>query len=128
MMNSYLFEAKGIQKWVLDGNRLVDIQTASAMLASAIATDMPDLLERVLAHTKFSPEFTRRAGGAFAFKYREDDKAAFLRFRALWRLTFMQLLPGLEFSEGLAENDDSAYLDVNRSLVRDNSSASLVSF
>ncbi len=101
MRRAYLFEAKGIQPWILAGDRLRDIAAASALLAW-IAGDGDDLLSLVLDQTGFSPTPSRRAGGAFMLHF-DDGDPVFDRFRNLWRLTFMRLAPGLEFSEGLSE-------------------------
>jgi hypothetical protein len=126
MRAAYLFEAKGIQRWLMEGGRLRDIAAASDLLANVAttaagdgsggATDRPDLVGEVLAAAGgFAPRFSRRAGGAFMLHFDESEAADFERFRNLWRLAFMQAAPGLEFIEsfGKGENDliarDAAY-------------------
>ena len=96
---TYLFEAKGIQRWILEGGRLRDIATASDILARSFRSDMKDLLRDVLAAADFQCAFSRRAGGAFMLHYLETEKVKFDQFRALWRMVFMQALAGLEFVE-----------------------------
>jgi len=137
MQSAYLFEAKGIQRWVLEGGRLRDIAAASALLTGAARSSEDDTLAAVLAQTRFSPRFSRRAGGAFMLHFEHDQAPAFERFRMLWRLAFMQRLPGLEFTEGYAEhpNDplaarEAAYIGKARRWWsgRENSMAGLAPF
>jgi hypothetical protein len=98
---AYLFEAKGIQRWIMEGGRLRQISAASAILANACRSEGDDLLAPVLATAEFGPTFSRRAGGAFMLHFDAAEKPAFERFRALWRLVVMQIAPGLEFVESL---------------------------
>lgn len=102
---AYLFEAKGIQRWVMDGGRLRDIASSSALLARVARSDCDDLLGAVLDVTGFSPRWSRRAGGAFMLHYDASDEPLFERFRSLWRLTFMLAMPGLEFTEAIGEGE-----------------------
>nr|WP_294553883.1 hypothetical protein [uncultured Rhodopila sp.] len=103
MYHAYLFEAKGIQRWILEGGRLRDIATASNLLATCFRSDNNDLLAPALAAAGPGDTFSRRAGGAFMLHYREDQQDRLDRFRALWRLIFMQTLPGLEFVESFGQ-------------------------
>jgi hypothetical protein len=134
---AYLFEAKGIQRWVLEGDRLRDVAAASALLdwtARGPDDNSDDLLGQVLELTELSPTgISRRAGGAFVLHFREDELESFDRFWSLWRLAFMRLLPGLEFQEGLGAAPDplaardAAFDPANRiSLGREGGSASLL--
>lgn len=104
MARAYLFEAKGIQRWLLEGGKLRDIASGSALLSWLARGDERDLLASVQAAAGFVATASRRAGGAFVLHFGdgEADSQAFDRFRALWRLTVMRLAPGLEFSEALA--------------------------
>src|SRR5260370_20000319 len=70
---AYLFEAKGIQRWILQGGRLRDITAASNLLARAASSDTNDLLESILGQAQFAPQFSRRAGGAFMLHYDGRD-------------------------------------------------------
>jgi hypothetical protein len=134
--SAYLFEAKGIQRWVLEGGRLRDIAASSNLLARAASSDDSDILQEVLDQTGFTPEFSRRAGGAFMLHYSTaTEDAQFARFRALWRLTFMQIAPGLEYVESFGHGDtpikarENAYdssLQKRHKAGRENSAASLM--
>lgn len=135
---AYLFEAKGIQRWILQGGRLRDIVAASNLLARAATSEKNDFLQPVLARAGFTPVFSRRAGGAFMLHYNASEPnvaAAFERFRALWRLVFMQIAPGLEFVESFGEgitapearkNAYSPRCQIRRTAGRENSAASLL--
>lgn len=129
----YLFEAKGIQRYILAGGRLLDIAGGSELLAQTVNSRKSDLLERVLDAAGFSacePQFSRRAAGAFALHFKDDMWPQFERFRALWRLAFAQHAPALEFSEAFgcgedaAEAKDDAYR--NASQLRENGTAALL--
>ena len=130
---SYLFEAKGIQRWVMEGGRLRDIAAASDILARVSSSDGNDLLQDALTMSGFTDvAWSRRAGGAFVLHFAEAD-AAFERFRALWRLVFMQLAPGLEFVEtfGAGADNNAARIAVyeeptRRAAGRENGFASLL--
>lgn len=104
---AYLFEAKGIQRWVMEGGRLRHIAAASDLLARVVRSDKQDLLQSVLDQATFTPHLSRRAGGAFMLHYTADDQETFQRFRSLWRLVFMQVAPGLEFVESFGHDDAS---------------------
>lgn len=130
---AYLFEAKGIQRWVLEGGRLRDIACASALLARVARSSGEDLLGDVMHVTGFSPTCSRRAGGAFMVHYDANQEDAFTRFRSLWRLAFMRIAPGLEFTEAIGEGrsdleaQEDAHLPTARlSAARENSPASLL--
>lgn len=98
---AYLFEAKGIQKWILEGGRLRHIAAASNILAACCQSTGQDLLATVMHAAAFPATASRRAGGAFMLHFPVADTAAFDRFRALWRLVFCQIAPGLEFVESI---------------------------
>lgn len=130
MVRAYLFEAKGIQRYVLDGDRLIDMTGASELVDFLARRTKDDLLEEVLNASGF-PEprnFSRRAGGAFMLHYAIVQQPEFDRFRRLWRLSVQILAPGMEFSETIrpACADDKAALDdayKNASPMRHNSLA-----
>jgi hypothetical protein len=134
MRRAYLFAAEGIQRWVMEGDKLRDIAAASALLAWTANSDENDLLALVLDQTQFAARPSRRAGGVFMLHFDDDAIDPFDRFRALWRLAFMRLLPGLEFVEALSPgmaNDgaaaDEAYKPENQlSRGRENGPASLL--
>ena len=100
---AYLFEAKGIQSFIMSGGRLLDIAGGSELLASAVRSDGGDLLDEALRATSFEPSFSRRAGGSFMLHCAQDQQADLDRFKALWRVLFALHAPGLEFSEVTAK-------------------------
>ncbi len=102
---AYLFEAKGIQKFIMAGGKLVDMAGGSALIASAVRSDKKDLLAVVLKQAEFELIFSRRAGAAFMIHFGAAEMATFERFRALWRLVFSAYAPGVEFVERLAEGE-----------------------
>jgi CRISPR-associated protein (TIGR03986 family) len=117
MHNAYLFEAKGIQRWIMEGGRLRDITAASNLLARCCRSDCDDLLKPILQRAGLAGQFSRRAGGAFVLHYDDGEEDRFDRFRALWRLVFMQTLPGLEFVEawGRGSTAEAARADAYQS-------------
>ena len=96
---AWLFEAKGIQKFILAGGRLVDMAGGSALIARAVRSDGDDLLSVVMEQTGFKPVFSRRAGAAFMLHYDEAEEEKFQGFRALWCLVFSLYAPGVEYTE-----------------------------
>lgn len=130
LVRAYLFEAKGIQRYVLDGGRLIDMTGASELVDFLARRTNDDLLEEVLNATEFSGQckLSRRAGGAFMLHFDIKNQTEFGRFRRLWRMAVQLLAPGLEFSETLRDacGDDKAALDdayKNASPMRHNSLA-----
>lgn len=115
---AYLFEAKGIQRYVFDSGRLRDLVGASNLVAelastpagedvdegtggSALVGELRDLVGRVCDVTGIAPEFSRRAGGSFCFH--SDDRSSLDGLRALWRLAAQLRCPGLEMSDSEGE-------------------------
>lgn len=95
---AYLFEAKGIQSYILDSGRLIDLTGGSDLIASLCSSDgKTDLLAKVLVAAEVSGlEESRRAGAAFCL---HGDKESLDRVRALWRLTVALSRPGLPFAD-----------------------------
>lgn len=96
----YLFEAKGIQKYILETGRLADLIGASDLIADLVQSGGGDLLDEVLVSFGIRVDdlsFARRAGGSFCVL--SKDKAALLRLRSFWRLVVMHRAPGLQFSD-----------------------------
>lgn len=126
----YLFEAKGIQKYIFASGRLRDVVAASDLVAGLASSDGVDELENVLRAVGIAEHgtFSRRAGGSFAIHL--DDPAAAARLRALWRLTIGLRCPGLEYVDALAEGEtplkalEGAYRQLGS--LRDNGAASLL--
>lgn len=102
---TYLFEAKGIQRYIFDSGPLRDLIGASDLVAGLTVsqeteTSEGDLIEDVLAALRIERDaigFSRRAGGAFCAHAR--DRAVLDRFRALWALAVSLRCPGLETSD-----------------------------
>jgi len=98
---AYLFEAKGIQRYIMASGKLRDLTGASDLAAMLARSDGKyDLLGDVLQ--ALGPEyrdlhFARRASAAFCVLGTSDQLQA---LRTLWRLTVMTALPGLEFTDG----------------------------
>lgn len=104
---AYLFEAKGIQRWIFAAGKLRDIIGASDLLAGLARADGKDAIGHVLealglavgeAAGEGRVAFSRRAGGAFCL---HGERETLARVRAQWRLLVMTSLPGLAFVDGI---------------------------
>lgn len=128
----YLFEAKSIQKYILEAGRLADLIGASDLIAELALSGGGDLLHEVLLaseNTDLETSFARRAGGSFCVL--SDDPAKLGRLRALWRLVIMQMAPGLQFSDidlvsGDSEMEAIRAAYANLTGIRENSAAMLL--
>ncbi len=118
---AYLFEAKGIQKYILASGRLRDVVGASDRVAQIASSDEKDLLATVESAVPPN-EFSRRGGGAFCAHFADRDTAE--KFRALWRLTIANALPGLEYADALEPTLDGAYAALGG--VRENGAATVL--
>lgn len=87
------FEAKSIQKYILDSSKLKDMIGASEQIENLCAEG--GLLDEVLATLALQPEYSRRVGGAFTLFFDNPQDAE--RFYALWSFCVQQQLPGLVF-------------------------------
>ena len=131
MANSwcYLFESKGIQKYILDSGRLKDLIGASDLVASISRSNEGDLISNVLSISPVGKvKFSRRSGGSFCMH--SDNREDLDRFRALWRLAVGLIAPGMPFTDcdpvaadGFNDALDKAYS--SQSGVRENSPAFL---
>ena len=131
MANSwcYLFESKGIQKYILDSGRLKDLIGASDLVASISRSNEGDLISNVLSISPVgNVKFSRRSGGSFCMH--SDNREDLDRFRALWRLAVGLIAPGMPFTDcdpvaadGFNDALDKAYS--SQSGVRENSPAFL---
>lgn len=95
---AYLFECKGIQRYVFGAGRLRQVIGASDMVANVARSDGGDMLAGALEATDTKAELSRRAGAAFCLHAGDGESLA--RFRRLWRLAFGVRHPGLEFIDG----------------------------
>ena len=131
MANSwcYLFESKGIQKYILDSGRLKDLIGASDLVASISRSNKGDLISDVLSISPVGDvRFSRRSGGSFCMH--SDNREDLDRFRALWRLAVGLIAPGMPYTDcdpvaadGFNDALDKAYS--SQSGIRENSPAFL---
>ena len=128
--NVYLFECKGIQRYVFGSGRLRQVVGASDIVTNIANSQGDDTLDAALnaTGTKESVILSRRAGASFCLHAEEADSLE--RFRRLWRLAFGISYPGLEFVDGTPASGETpmkaeqcAYRD--RTAVRENSAAFL---
>lgn len=99
---AYLFEAKGIQRYIFDSGPLRDLVGASDLVAGLASSGDPDpsgLLQQALSALDLqgSIGFSRCAGGSFCAH--SDDVLSLQRLRGLWRLAVGLRCPGLELSD-----------------------------
>lgn len=110
----WIFEAKGIQRWLFSSGKLRDIVGGSDLVSRIATTGAPDMLalaiqecglaisESVDPHSaKDHISLSRRAGGAFYAHCSSRETLIALR-RAFLR-QFLVALPGLEYQDGLGE-------------------------
>ena len=96
--SAYLFECKGIQRYVFGSGRLRQVVGASDLVAGIARSDCKDDIAKVFQATGIgSPDMSRRAGASFCAH--ADDKGKLEDFRRLWRLVTGIRYPGLEFSD-----------------------------
>jgi len=103
---AWLFEAKSIQRYILDSGRLADLIGASDLVADLCASKGDDLLAEVL-HAAEADDLTqsRRAGAALCLH--ADRREELDRVRALWRLAVGMRMPGLSFTDADPVNGES---------------------
>ncbi|MDY0073564.1 MAG: hypothetical protein RBR77_13070 [Thauera sp.] len=96
---AYLFEARGIQRFLFASGKLRDMLGGSELLDYLCADD--GLLDQTLNSLDLQPKIVRKAGGSFylLFERREDA----VRLRAAWRLACGNWLPGVEQIDALSE-------------------------
>ena len=99
--HAYLFECKGIQRYVFGSGRLRQVIGASDLVANIASSDRDDVLQFALDAAAPEANPSRRAGGAFCLHAEDEESLA--RFRRLWRLAFGVRHPGLEFVDGAPE-------------------------
>jgi hypothetical protein len=119
MIHAYLFEAKGVQRYLFTSGRLRDVVGASDLVGRIAASDGDDLIGLVLAAEAIKStivyevtsasganevSFSRRAGAAFCLHC--SCRKTLVNIRREMRLRVMSALPGLEISDALASSDD----------------------
>ena len=129
MQSAYLFECKGIQRYIFGSGRLRQVIGASDLIAGVARSDGNDDIGKVFrAVGMTAPAMSRRAGASFCA---HADKGHELEdFRRLWRLVAGIRYPGLEFSDVEPATADTA-LEASRlaysrlTALRENSTAFL---
>lgn len=99
MHYAYLFEARGIQRFLFATGKLRDMLAGSEQV-DFICSEF-GYLQQVLKHLGLAPRPVRQAGGVFYLVFDHADDAR--RFRDTWRLATAQWLPGLERVDALSE-------------------------
>lgn len=114
---AYLFEGKGIQRYLFMAGKLRDVVGASDLVTQLASSDGIDLIGSCIASvlgdvgqsiastvdgSSGKVSFSRRAGGAFCLHGSYKDLT---KIRGVFRLAVMSALPGLEISDALGEGD-----------------------
>ena len=100
--HAYLFEAKSIQTYIFNSNRLREIVGASELLEVLCQQPLDSLL-RVLGVNEHERQFSRRAGGAF-FVYSQHGEHI-EKLATLWPLMVETHAPGLDFVHATGRGD-----------------------
>jgi len=96
----YSFEAKLIQSYILATNKLKDQIGASEQIESLCTED--GLLDKVLEKMNLTPDFSRKAGGAFVAVFTGDMATESAEnLQAVWTYSVQQKIPGLHFAHGI---------------------------
>ncbi len=113
----YLFEAKGIQRYIADSSKMKDGIGASEIIFQLARSDGRDLVQIVLDVLGFNEnhvQFSRRASAAFMAAGNEEH---IYKFRQLWRIVFQLAAPGVEFSDVINPVKDT-YLNAMKACYR----------
>jgi len=99
MPTIYNFEAKSIQKYILDSSKLKDMIGASEQIEYMCCDN--GLLDEVLRSLDLDSQvqFARKAGGTFIAIFSTPADAK--RFQAVWTFCVQKVLPGLGFAQGM---------------------------
>jgi hypothetical protein len=119
---SYIFQSKGIQKYICAGDRLKYIAGGSELLSVISRPDEHDMVALVLGQCRWKPQFSRRAGGVFMLHFPDYEMGRFLQFEALWTVLFQQWVPGLEYTAtlGKGESGEKALADAYKQAANGN--------
>lgn len=98
MQHAYLFEVRGIQRFLFASGKLRDMLAGSELLDHVCADG--GLLDETLSALGLAPQAPRRAGGTFYLVFPDKEQAQ--RFRAVWRLAFARWVPGVETVDALS--------------------------
>lgn len=103
MKHAYLFETRGIQRFLFASGKLRDMLGGSELLDYLCAEG--GLLDQTLEALDLSPSTPRRAGGAFYLLFNQRDEA--IRMRDAWRLACARWLPGVEQVDALCQGESA---------------------
>ena len=116
MYYCYLFEAKSIQEYLFQSNKLKDVISASERLDRLIDSETTSVLYQVLEISNITSDlldtevthsvdinFLRCKGGAF-YGY-SLQFAPLQKLRSCWTLTLSQLFPSLVYTDALTEGE-----------------------
>ena len=103
MKYAYLFEARGIQRFLFATGKLKDMIAGSELIDYICSEKgyVNQVLEAL--HLKDTVKTPRIAGGVFYLIF--DNKEDALRFQSVWRVASAQWLPGLERVDAMSEAD-----------------------
>lgn len=99
----YMFETRGIQRFLFASGRLRDMLGGSELVDYLCADG--GLLDQTLNRLELTPDVVRKAGGAFYLLFDTRDEAE--RLRAAWRLACSHWLPGVEQVDVLASGENA---------------------
>ncbi len=102
MKYAYLFETRGIQRFLFATGKLKDMLEGSELIDYICATN--GLLDETLKGLNLAKKVSspRRAGGAFYLVFTEKSEAQ--RFQSAWRIVMSQWLPSLEQVDVISED------------------------
>lgn len=113
---AYMFEAKGIQRYIFQSGKLRDIVGGSELIARIANGDQAntDAIGSLCNNSNIKVSFSRRAGGAFCAH--SESRETLVRLRTLWRFAMLTDYPGLEFIDAIESADKE--LDAMRACFR----------
>ncbi len=99
MAKLFGFDAKGIQAWIAQGNRLVDLALGSELIERLCGEYLDKALDACGINdpnNKIEVKFFSRAGGHFRFEIKDETKAN--KFQRIWPMVVNSLAPSLPFA------------------------------
>lgn len=98
MFYVYLFEARGIQRYLFATGKLRDMLGGSELIDFICADN--GYLDIVVKALGLGPRAVRRAGGVFYLVFESEEQA--VRLQSTWRIASRRWLPGVERVDALA--------------------------